>query len=111
MDDPTFELERIALNMDQIKLYNPPPAPVKPKDSRTPGYIRQHGSQVWELDAMKPKVIVELVSNRIAELCDIEKFEEAKKIEARNRREIAFVGKNYDRALSLLLHVDHEAEK
>lgn len=107
MSDPSFQLERIALNMDQVKLYNPPPAPAKASDSRTPGYIKKHGQQVWELDALNPKVIVELVSARIRELCDVDKFEIAKAVEARNRAEIAHVGRNYERARNLLLYAEH----
>jgi len=111
MDDPSFRLERMALNTDQVKLYKPIPAPVKHKDSRAPAYVREHGKLVWELDALEPRVIDDLAQDRIRELCDMEKFNTAIAIEARNKRELQYVGANYDRARNLLLHADYEASK
>ena len=54
-------VERVALNMDQIEQYDPPPNPAKLSDSRADGYIRVHGHDSWELDALEPLVIVELI--------------------------------------------------
>lgn len=111
MDDPGFKLERIALNMDQVKEYNPPPAPAKGSDSRTPGYIAKHGTLVWELDALRPQIIVDLVSDKIRKLCDVPKFKIASAIEKRNRAEMEFVGQNYEKARNLLLWSEHNNEQ
>lgn len=37
------EVRRIALNMDQIRQYRPPPNFANMRDSRSPAYIRRHG--------------------------------------------------------------------
>lgn len=44
-------IERVALNMDQIRRYNPPPNPAKESDSRAAGYIEKFGDKAgsWTL--------------------------------------------------------------
>lgn len=46
------EVRRIALNMDQVELYNPPPNPAKLTDCRATKYIEEYGDESWELDAL-----------------------------------------------------------
>lgn len=52
-----FEIKAIALTKDQIRKYNPPPNPAKLTDSRSDGYIKLHGRQSWEVDALPPEVL------------------------------------------------------
>ena len=66
------ELDRIALNMSQIEEYDPPPFWVKETDSRTPEYVRRYGTRSWELDALQPSVIVELIRDAVLALRDEE---------------------------------------
>jgi hypothetical protein len=58
-------VERIALNMDQINQYNPPPNPTKTTDSRATGYIEEFGHSSWELDALEPAVIAQLIRDQV----------------------------------------------
>lgn len=64
------ELNRLALNMDQIEKYKPPPNPAKISDSRATAYIAEFGDESWELDALEPKVIVDLVRKNVMKLVD-----------------------------------------
>jgi len=59
---PSIIVERIALTMDQIDEYTPPPNPAKETDSRFRDYQRLHGDESWELDALEPSVIDTLVT-------------------------------------------------
>lgn len=59
------EVKRIALTMDQIEKYDPPPNPVKITDSRCKRYIEEYGEDCWELDALEPAVITELIKETI----------------------------------------------
>lgn len=59
-------VQRIALNMDQIDEYGPPPNPAKFTDSRFESYVRDYGHQSWELDALEPRVLVELIREKVA---------------------------------------------
>jgi len=71
------EVHRIALNMDQVELYNPPENPAKLTDSRAAEYIRNFGDSSWELDALEPRVLVSLVEQKIKELVDQSLFDES----------------------------------
>lgn len=61
-----IEVRRLALNMDQVQRYNPPPNPAKIKDSRAINYIRIYGRDSWELDALEPQVLADLIRDAIA---------------------------------------------
>lgn len=66
------EVRRVALNMAQINLYNPPPNPAKLTDSRAPAYIAEFGRESWELDALEPKMFDDLLSEQIEREIDFE---------------------------------------
>lgn len=73
-DDELFTFERIALNRDQITRYQPPPNPAKITDSRAVDYIARHGRQSWELDALPPQVLNDLIETHIVAQIDESKF-------------------------------------
>lgn len=79
------ELIRIGLTQEQIAKYNPPPAPVKVKDTRAAGFIKEKGTQVWELDALDPQVIADLYTQQIEALTDFSLIREAERQEAVGR--------------------------
>jgi len=90
------EVKRIALNMDQVQQYNPPPNPAKITDSRAGGYIAQHGVESWELDALEPFVIIGLVKNQILDLLDGYKFDMKKRRREEEREELTLAANNWD---------------
>lgn len=69
------ELVRLALNMDQVEERQPPPNPAKSTDSRFESYVEQYGNESWELDALPPEYLAELVENAILERLDSDQFE------------------------------------
>lgn len=89
------EVRRIALNMDQIDRYNPPPNPAKTTDSRSDDYISQYGETSWELDALEPGVVVELIRREIEPLIDPDPWAEAKEREAEGVRLLKGVRDNW----------------
>lgn len=72
-----FEVMRIALNMDQIERYAPPPNPAKVTDSRARDYIERYGRESWELDALDPSVLDALITQEIDTLRDYDLWLEA----------------------------------
>jgi len=90
---PVFK--RIALNMDQIEQYNPPPNPTKLTDSRANGYISDFGYECWELDALKPEVIDQLIRDEVMTVLDMDLFEEMKEKESSARRLLSNVSRNW----------------
>lgn len=63
-------IRRIALNMNQIEEFNPPPNPAKTTDSRAETYISKFGHDSWELDALEPRVIVDLIQETIEKVIE-----------------------------------------
>lgn len=63
-------VDRMALNMEQIDELKPPPNPAKVTDSRFTEYARLYGDESWELDAVGPKYLNNLVETRILEFID-----------------------------------------
>jgi hypothetical protein len=68
--DLELTVNRIALNMDQVEAYNPPPNPAKLTDTRAEKYIAEHGDTSWELDALEPKQLDDLISSTIEKYID-----------------------------------------
>ena len=69
-------VERLALNMDQVTQYHPPPNPAKLTDSRASGYVRLYGLESWELDALEPQVLDGLISGAIESFMDQELYDQ-----------------------------------
>lgn len=89
------EVRRIALNMDQVRRYNPPPNPAKETDKRAADYIRRFGSKSWELDALEPRVIDQLITTEIESLIDFETWEETQAEERKAREYLVKLRKNW----------------
>lgn len=64
------EVRRVALNMPQVEEYQPPPNPTKMTDSRAEGYVQEFGEECWELDALSPEVIAELIEEQVRDTLD-----------------------------------------
>lgn len=90
-----IEVRRIALTMEQIEELNPPPNPAKVTDSRYKGYVAQYGDKSWELDALEPQYITNLIQEEIYSERDIDKWEEAYQEQEVEREQIAFVIKRW----------------
>lgn len=66
----SIDFRRIALNMDQVEEQQPPPNPAKITDSRYESYRQQFGEESWELDALTPQYIHNLVRTEVEGLID-----------------------------------------
>lgn len=75
-DADAFEIHRLALNIDQVRKYNPPPNFAKVTDKRSDGYIRKFGTDCWELDALSPKVIADIINTNVENLIDFSQWSE-----------------------------------
>jgi len=90
-----MEVRRIALTMEQIEDLNPPPNPAKVTDSRYESYVQKYGTESWELDALDPRYIVNLVEEEIFSERDVDKWDEAYKQQEAERGQIATVIKKW----------------
>lgn len=64
------EVNRIALTMDQVDEIRPPENPAKLTDSRVGGYVKLYGSSSWELDALSPQYLNDLLESHITDQID-----------------------------------------
>lgn len=74
--------------MDQVRKYNPPPNPAKITDSRFAEYLRNFGEESWELDALEPKILTELIKYHVYEYRDPDKWDEVEKWQAEGKEKL-----------------------
>lgn len=95
-------VKRVALTMNQIDTYNPPPNPAKITDSRASKYIDQFGDESWELDALEPKVITDLINKQVTMYRNNDIYRAVCDKESREKEELKMLERNYDRAVAFL---------
>ena len=98
----TVEVQRLALNMDQIRRLNPPPNPAKATDARFEGYRARFGSLSWELDALDPPAIDRIVTDAVEALRDDEPWDTAVASEDEQRHLLAEVSAQWERVVETL---------
>jgi hypothetical protein len=86
--DIDLHVEKLALTMAQIREYNPPPNPAKISDSRAKAYIEKHGNSSWEVDALPPQRLSQIVSAAFDEIIDVALMDDVKAKEERDKAEL-----------------------
>ena len=66
------EVRRIALTMEQVDELKPPPNFAKVTDTRSPLYVKRWGKRSWELDALPPQYVEQLVNEAVKKELDEE---------------------------------------
>lgn len=97
-----FEFTRIALNFNQIEQYNPPPNPAKSSDTRFAAYAAEYGDESWELDALEPRVIADLIRTEIASFRDEAIWAESVERENDERELLSKVSERWDDVADLV---------
>lgn len=90
-----LEVKRIALNIEQVRRYRPPPNPAKLTDSRFGGYEAKFGAQSWELDALSPAVIDALISEEIEGVVDNARWQETIERETKEREALVSLARTW----------------
>ena len=101
-------VDRIALNMDQIEAYNPPPNPAKLSDSRAPDYVQRFGRSSWELDALPPADLDALIEKHVQVHLDLELYQEEEQVEDAQRRYLGQVSSKWGAVVDILDGLDEE---
>lgn len=83
-----IDLHRIALNMDQIQTFKPPVNPAKESDSRYAAYVSRYGVNSWELDALPPEVLTQIIEDNILKHMNVYRFIDAKRKEEAEQAEL-----------------------
>ena len=91
-----IDVIRLALNMDQVEMWNPPENPAKETDARFAEYVQKFGESSWELDAIEPATLAELVERAVLEQRDEDLWNEAVAREEKMRGSLLEFAKTYD---------------
>ncbi len=89
-------LKRIALNMDQVEEYNPPPNPAKLTDTRAEGYIAEYGNSSWELDALNPRVLSGLIRQTVESYRDNTIYQDIIDQESEHKAKLEYIAENWE---------------
>ena len=82
------DVVHIALTMEQIEKYNPPPNPTKITDPRAEWYLNEYGNTSWEVDALSPQILTELLKKEINYYVDEDMFNDVIKQEEEDKIEL-----------------------
>ena len=98
------EVQKLALTMAQVRQYNPPPNPAKLSDPRAGDYVAQHGNESWEVDALPPEVLRQLIEEAIMGVRDPDILDEVIEQEDLDKKKLK-------KALAHVTKEDDEEEK
>lgn len=90
-----IQFERIAITQDQIATYNIPPMMAKSTDSRFAKFVAEHGTDVVELDALRPDVLVNLIKESVEKHFNFDIYAEVKNQEENAQSEIKRMIESY----------------
>lgn len=60
-----IEVQKLALTWDQVQEYKPPTNPAKFSDPRAKGYVEKYGKHSWEVDALNPRTLTQIITDSI----------------------------------------------
>jgi hypothetical protein len=106
----TVNVDRIALTWDQIEQYNPPPNPAKTTDARYASYQEQYGDDSWELDALEPRILSDLIRTAVQSRIDDELWQEALERQQVGRDQLSRVSSHWDSVVTYLGNSNGEEE-
>lgn len=97
-----MEVKRLALNMNQVEEHQPPPNPAKLTDTRAQAYIAEFGNESWELDALDPATLAELIRGEIEALIERDEWEASTQTELDGRENLRDIARHYDSVVDFL---------
>ncbi len=90
------DIDRIALNISQVNQFNPPPNPTKLSDSRAKAYIVEFGHDSWELDALEPRVIANLIQDTLDAVIDSAAWDETEQRIVHHKETLSAIANRYE---------------
>ena len=84
----TVEVKKLAITPEQVAQYSPPPNPAKMSDSRAAGFVLRHGYESYEVDALPPAVLNQIVTDAIEGYVDVDVRQERLDLEDEHKARI-----------------------
>jgi hypothetical protein len=92
-----IEVRRLALNLDQVRQLRLPPNPAKRSDQRYGAYVEEFDTdKSWELDALDPPYVDQLLRGAISGYVDKTRWKAAKARQKKNQDLLTKVAQNWD---------------
>ena len=88
------KVEKIALTRSQVEEYKLPPNPTKRSDTRSSRYRAEHGDKSWELDALGPEVLREILECNIKQHLNLKKYHDIVKTEEDEKQRLVRLSKS-----------------
>ncbi len=95
-------IDRIALTWEQIEEYGPPPNPAKTTDARYEKYRKQFGDDSWELDALEPQVMADLIRDAVQARIDQDLWDQAVARRDMGRTQLGTVSRRWEAVVEFL---------
>ena len=83
-----LDVQKLALTIDQVKKFNPPPNPAKLTDSRAASYISKYGDHSWEVDALPPEELNRIITSAFDGIVDSDKMDEIMEQEENDKKRL-----------------------
>lgn len=77
----------------------------KLSDARASGYIKNYGHECWELDALEPSVITELIKNEVTALIDEDVKRRVESQEDLDKRTLGLIEENYEEVMDFVMDI------
>ena len=90
-----LEVINPALTMEQVNEYDPPENPAKQTDPRAKWYIDKYGESSWELDALPPQALMQIIRDNVVKHMDLDVFKEVRIKEANQKKVITKYASEY----------------
>lgn len=81
-------VRKIALTLNQVKKYKPPPNPAKHKDPRSREFIAKYGASSWEVDAINPKELQRIIRQEVEACIDRPRMDEIIAMEDKDKEHL-----------------------
>jgi len=82
------DVRKLALTKEQIEEHGLPPNPTKMQDPRAAEYVDEHGDTCWELDALPPDVLDQVVRGALEDVLDRELMDAVIRREERDKKRL-----------------------
>src|SRR5437868_6646885 len=97
---------KVALTQNQVRQFNLPPImKAKESSSRYAGFAEKYGDDVWELEALEPAILQQLVREAIESVIDVDLFNSEQQAEREDARYLAAFRSRAVAALGKLGHL------
>jgi hypothetical protein len=92
---------KLALTADQVQQFDLPPSmDAKLTSSRTKRFVEQHGKSVWELEALSPTSLQQIVRDGITGVLDLDLFNRELQAEAQDAAKLKVVRERVQQLLA-----------